>query len=220
MKNLKSPIRVLILLASSAGLAASSSAAVVLNLTTLIHGSEPVGIPPYLSAKFESTGIDTVKLTMTNHMPVDEFVDNWLFNIDSNSALAFTYVSGVVAIGTTYGSNFTNGGSNMKAGLFDIEFHFPNAGSDPFRFHGGEVSIYTITGLGVDELDFASKSVDDPGSPPSLGGWMSAGHIQGIPGDLSGSIGAAEAVPEPTSLALLGGGLLALAGRRRKQTGA
>lgn len=190
-------------------------ATVVLDLGTLINGSMPTGTPPFLTASFETVGVDTVQLTMTNNMPTSNFVDNWLFNTGSASPLTFTYVSGVVALSATSGLDFSNGGSNMKAGLFDIEFHYPSQNSDPNRFHGGEFSIYTITGSGLTENNFAVASVDDPGSPPSSGGWMSAGHVQGFGSGQSGSIGTTQAVPEPASITLLGLGALSLALRRR-----
>lgn len=214
MKNLRSPFRLWTVIGLSMGVAASSSAAVVVNLSTLINGSPPVGSPPYLSAQIETVSIGSVNFTLTNNLPTYEFVDNWLFNINSSSTLTFTHTGGVAAL-TTSGSNFSNGGSNMKAGLFDIEFHFPSENSDPFRFHGGEFSTYNVTGFGIVAEDFLSLSVDDLGSPPSQGGWISAGHIQGIPGDLSGSIGTAEAVPEPSTIALLGFAAIALLKKRR-----
>lgn len=195
-------------------LSATAMATVVFNLDTTIEGFTPTGDPPFLVAAFETISVGTVQVTLTNTMPVTNFVDNWVFNIEPFMPVSFTHVSGVQALAATSGSNFTNGGSNVKAGLFDVEFHFPTANSDPNHFHGGATSVYLILGTGLTEGHFASLSVDDLGSPPSRGGWLSAAHVQGFGQGLSGSIGV---VPEPMSLAVLGLGLAAMVRRRKSQ---
>lgn len=196
-------------------LSVPAMAAVIFDLDTTINGSTPTGSPPFLTAVFQTTAVDTVQLTLTNNMPSTNFVDNWMFNINPLPALVFTWVSGVQAIAATSGLNFSNGGSNMKAGLFDIEFHYPSNTSDPNKFDGGHTSVYTITGSGITENSFLALSVDDPGSPPSSGGWYSAGHVQGFGAGLSGSIGTNQPVPEPAAFAILGFGIIALLRRRR-----
>lgn len=197
-------------LAAFAALAvsAASSASVVFNLGDLINGSTPTGTPPYLTAIFETTGTDQVKLTMTNNMPTTNFVDDWVFNMNPVVALNAVLASGNLAT-VTSGSDFTNGGANMKGGLFDLHFAWPTSNNDPDRFVGGETTVYTLTGTGLTENSFVSLSVPDGNNP---GGYYSAAHVQGF--GSSGSIGT-KVVPEPASLASLALGTLAFMRRRK-----
>ncbi len=198
-------------------LAASAAPLVVFDLGTTINGSTPTGTPPFLRATFETVAPGTVVLTMTNTMPATNFVDNWVFNLVEPVSLGFSHVTGVAALAQSSGHDFTNGGSNMKAGLFDVEFHYPGNTSDPDKFDGGHSSVYQITGVGLTEASFVALSVDDPGSPPSPGGWYSAAHVQGFGSGLSGSIGTNQVVPEPAALATLAFGIGALSVRRRRR---
>lgn len=194
-------------------LGASATASLIFDLGTTINGSTPTGTPPFLRAEFQTLGTDSVRLTLTNLMPTTNFVDNWVFNIDPLSGLVFTYESGVAAIDVSSGLNFTDGGSNVKAGLFDIMFHYDT--SEANRFHGGLTSVYTITGAGIDENSFLAFSIDNPSSPPSPGGWLSASHVQGFAnGAGSGSIGTMTPVPEPATIAVIGLSAVAMIRRR------
>lgn len=197
--------------------AANAAPMVIFDLGTTINGATPTGTPPFLTATFQTVAPGTVLLTMTNNMPATNFVDNWVFNLATHVSLGFSHVTGVSALAATSGVDFTNGGSNMKAGLFDIEFHYPSNTSDPDKFDGGHSSVYQLTGIGLTESSFVALSIDDPGPPHSHGGWYSAAHVQGFGAGLSGSIGTNQVVPEPAAIASLAFGLGALALRRRRR---
>lgn len=190
-------------------LAAASFAQVRLDLTTTINGDTPTGGSPFATALFENAGANTVRLTMSNTMPTSNFINDWVFNVNTTSPLSFNWQSGNKA-SVKYDPNDITGGSSMKGGLFDILFDFPTSGSDPNRFNGGESSVYLISGSGLTASSFLATSLANKYSP---GGYLSAARVQGFGG--SGSV---AAVPEPgtmSALALAAGA--AWLRRRRKK---
>ena len=191
----------------------NARADVVIDLGTLINGTAPPGGTPWLIADFHDMGANTVQLTMSNKMPSsDDYVHDWLFNLDRDvSNFAFAYVSGAAATATDYGVNAFNGGSQIKGGLFDVQFTFPTPNHG--RLTGGSNSVYTLSGTGLTAADFMAFSVNDSGNPPSSGGWESAAEVRGYGG--SGSIGAPNPAPEPMTLSLAA--FVVLLGRSKKR---
>lgn len=206
-----------------AALATPAPAIIVMELGTLRNGAMPPGGQPLLRASFQTTGVGEVTVTLQNLMAVNQFVDDWVFNTDK-AITSSAWVSGVKASTTfpRYGSNSKTGGSEMKAGLFDLEFEFPPPKSDDgnAKFWGGLTSVYKLFGAGLVETDFVSYSIHD-GKAATIAGWLSAAHIGGFstPQGNSGSIVVRDitqnpqSVPEPFTMALMGGA--ALAGYRR-----
>ncbi|MBX6315461.1 MAG: PEP-CTERM sorting domain-containing protein [Isosphaeraceae bacterium] len=196
---------------------------VTFDLGTVINGATPSGSPPWLTVTFTDTGTNQVTLTMTNNMSASsgQFVDTWLFNLDSSldpTKLSFTYVSGPQAqsIQTgadSFGNMNTPGFGSNSSGLMDIEFDF-RSGPPLSRFNGGLTSTYTIT---YTAGTITANSFNVASAPPfdANGPYFSAAHVQGIPGNQSGVIGANAAVPEPSSMILIGIGLIALPAARR-----
>jgi PEP-CTERM motif len=117
----------------------------------------------------------------------------------------------------THAAQDMDGGAELKAGLFNMHIDFaPPSGTSVFNAANGVV-IYKFVGAGLDSSDFMMQSA--PGGSGYLGTtYRMAAKIQGIPGDLSGSIGVATPIPEPETYAMLlaGLGLLGFAARRRK----
>ena len=196
---------------------------VTFNLDTLINGTPPVGSTPWLTATFEDIAAGQVKLTLTNNMPAGEFIDTVVFNsiLNPTSFLFVATQPPFVNSVTRHSSQDLTGGSNMKAGLFNIEFQFQiPASPNPGRFDGGMTSVWDITGTGLTSSSFLLQSIDDG---QMVGGpYYMAAHVQGIPditGTLSGSIGA---VPEPETYAMMlaGLGLMGFVARRRRRQGA
>lgn len=183
---------------------APSAFGVVFNLGTGINGDLPDGSAPYATITIVNAGVDAVTVTMDNNAPIENFIVRVALNLSSNIDVAFAYVSGNVADLTTDGPNHSTGHPSMQAGLFDVVFGYPTSGSDPNRFNGGEDSVYTLTGTGLDETDFLSLSTE---------GWMAAARFQGISNDGSGTVGH---LPEPATMAALGLGAVAMLRRRRK----
>jgi len=207
------------LLVITAALVGSASASVTLNLGTNINGNvSGAGSGSWLTAEFETLSTGTVKLTMTNNMTTASggFVTGWLFN--SNKAITgFTHltspVNGPVATATSYASNGNSGANDIKGGLFDVLFTFTNS-NNANRFSGAKSTIYTLTGTGLTETDFLSVSTAGGSSNPGSG-YYTAAKIQGY-GSSAGVGTKIQAVPEPTSMAALALGGLALLRRRKK----
>ena len=181
-------------------------------------GTAPEGPTPWLSAKFEDSGVDEVKLTLsTPNLTDEENVKVWMFNLDPDyepTDLAFSAPS---AGDFTAPSAFTRAIDilGFKAdgdGYFDIKIEFDNSDGSASRFGVGDAVVYTITYtpggnvLTADSFDFISEP--DGGQ----GEYKTVAHV--------GSIGAGAdsgwiATPEPTTLGMVLLGGLAMLRRKR-----
>ncbi|MDG3004562.1 PEP-CTERM sorting domain-containing protein [Paludisphaera mucosa] len=201
----------------------AEAGSITYTLGTVFNGGTPTSTPPWLTATFADNGADTVRLTLTADLNVnDEFISDVAFNVLSTivpSSLSIDHVSGKTATvqATTQGAQGLTGGGSAGSG-FDINLAFSTAGNNggANRFKGTDVVVYDISRTG---LTFADFEFTNTGSANAHVG----AHIQGIPG-VTGPSGAVKdggvAVPEPSSIVLSGLGLGAvglLTMRRRAQ---
>ncbi|WP_194714379.1 PEP-CTERM sorting domain-containing protein [Noviherbaspirillum soli] len=172
----------------------------------------------FATAKFEDNGANTVKLTMTVAPTLDagKYVNDWAFNssvLITGATLfgAANPPTNVAASSKEYGDNVVNNFGGAPGGDFDLGFHFSTA--NPGQLQSGS-STYTITGAGLTENSFRLANEQ---------GLFNAVHVQGN-GASSYFFGTLEEgggpgngnIPEPSTVALLGLGLLSFAANRRR----
>jgi hypothetical protein len=191
------------------GTVAGARADYTITLNELINGTAPDGSAPYITLDFSNDGANSVLLTITNHMPTQDFTPDLLFNVTGVSSMSFTHESGIVAASTSFGS--TSGGASMHAGTFDAEMTYATSNGSG-RLAGGDSSVYLLTGTGLVDTDFDAMSTG------TQGGWLSAAKTQGYTNGGSGTVGGPPSgTPEPFTLALgaFGVGLGFIRSRRK-----
>jgi hypothetical protein len=204
---------------------------------SLIYGTPsgtPAGSPgTIVRATFDDTvgdlnvdGFSDIKLTLEDvALGASEFVDGttgvasgggWFFNVLDETklgSLVFASLSGNAADAIV---QTADGFQADGDGKFDIKFAWINSGAGG-RLSQGENAIYRISLPGTN----LSASFFDVFSTPAggFGPFKSAVHIQGISGGGSAWVapGGGNPIPEPSTLLLLGTGLLGLVAISRKK---
>ncbi len=177
-------------------------------LSDVINGSSPASTSPWLTAEFTDV-VGGVQLTLTSSLNVsDEFISRFGFNVrpDITPSLVTmtTDLNAPIAaqlLKTTQNDQKLNG--NAVAG-FDFLIKW-NTSSGPGRLNGTDVDTFTFVFSGLTESDFDYATA---------AGVRVGAKVQGIPGGLSGEIGAYDktdeipVVPEPATI--VAGALLLL----------
>lgn len=162
-----------------------------------------------------NSGANTVTFTITNN--TDGFIDEIYLN-NTGAPLAATGFACIncTAINGNLGVSF--GSDAFKAdgdGFFDILLSFPVAAAD--RLNPGETITFSMTATGLTSDSFLVFSCSACPGAGGNGPFRIAAHVQGTASSGGGSVWIAEEVPEPTSMLLLGSGLLGIAASIRKR---
>ena len=182
--------------------------------TGFYNGTSITDPNTFASATFKTTTTNNVSLTMTVLPGLDSggYVNDWAFNISSGfTSLTRTLLSGVAANNIEFGNNIVNnfGGTG---GDFDLAFHFDT--SNPGQLAVNGKSVYNLSATGLTESSFSIKNNAGLFSAVKVQGYGASSEYKS--GDPTDNPVPPTSVPEPTTVALLGLGLLGFAASRRK----
>jgi len=186
------------------GAASSASAQIVWDFDVLVTGDLPQGTD-WATLTISDTATDEVTLTLDHNSTSasGQFLTEIWLNL--------TTIPGDMSVSFGSPVQFVVWGDDafpQVANLWDVDIMFVT-NNEGNRLVPGGSATWIMTGTGLDSTDFSTLSTQIDGVDPMFG----LLQLQGIPGDLSGKL----TIPEPASFAVLGLGIVALIGRRRRR---
>jgi hypothetical protein len=214
------------LLALFGAVNSAQAAAIQLNVNVLLEGPAVSGDSTVATLLFEDVGTDQVRLTVRSSLnSAAEFISDIAFNVRASfvpSAVTASYIAGsqvgtftlpTLASGDQNDQDPPGPGGNGPGNGFDYNYAFSVSMGDRFNLTDSFQYLFTATGLDVSDFNLANGA-----------GHYAYAHVQGIASTTgttsSGYVSTdpgVESVPEPTSLVLLGSGLVAVATRLRRK---
>lgn len=190
---------------------APARADLVLEYNSVVTGTAPTGLGPWLKVTLSDVGAGSVKMKLENLVhSASEFITHVYFNVDPNlgeDGWSISYVSGqdTSSTPTIKFDNYNGPGS----GKFDLDYGYATANNSN-RFTSGEISEFLITKTGLSAQSFWYQTNK---------GEYSVAHVQGIEGAYSGTIrpyAVVKPVPAPAAGLLGMLGLAMVSSRRRR----
>jgi hypothetical protein len=208
------------LLALTCAVSSAHAAVIQIDINVLLQGAAVSGDQTVATLRFEDTGANTVRLTVTSSLnAANEFFSDIAFNVNgfAPSAITASFVAGS-KVGSFDGPTLNKAAQDAQnpAGpgtAFDLLLPFETAGNDggSHRFNLTDSFQYDFSATGLDALDFLVANSQ---------GYFAYSHVQGMTGGSAAYVNTdpnVPAVPEPTSLVLLATGLIAGARRLSKK---
>jgi type V secretory pathway adhesin AidA len=217
MKKSTAVIALLLAMSSITMSAARADVIFYFTKTGFYNGNTAITDPnTFASATFKTLSANNVTLKMSVLPGLDThgYVNDWAFNVDTSiTGLTRTFLSGAEAKTTEFGNNIVNNFGGANGGDFDLAFHFDPKNPGQLAVNG--TSTYTLTATNLTENSFSFINAK---------GIYSAVKVQGYGDDFSSEYKSGDptdnplpptSIPEPTTVALLGLGLLGFAVSRR-----
>lgn len=172
--------------------------------TIVTSSGNPNGPAPWATAVFTDTGLNQVDMVLTHHATsaAGQFLTNLKLNVTPNTSGFNTAVLSD-ANGAYNGFNYSPNGHNDAGSSYDLEVLFKNSAQN--RLNPGSSITLRFTANSLSTSSFNSMSFGDEPQLALL-------HLQGIDGG-----GSAKLAPVPEPFSMVGLGVLALAGMRRKK---